>query len=726
MKNNNQPKHKQALRVVLSASIICAGLLSAWFVLPKPKASAAYTTTALLMVHGFSDTCSGAFETPDNTNSQPNDDDTAHFLVNHGWNSVVEVGYYNNDDTDPSTQHPYCASYSPTQGEGSGINIQSYSSTYCTQIPTSGNGTTDDSIRHLACLFAWYVYQSFTSQGTSVEVLAHSMGGLIVRDAIGESGQGSCDLSLQTCNGGFPYYRLDVPVVMTLATPHGGVYGEYYSLAKDIFGDPQELEDMNPNSTTSNFMHLITTTPSLEYPQGTGSNGTKWYLMAGSVHCNPASLSTGSITCDVEHHYQNGDFPDGDGIVQADSALSMKADKKILYGVGFCASCNQGYGVLYSADPNTQYSHEANTCFTVPLLIYDPFSGTWTSQTVQRCLSSPYYLNDATPGQNTKAWICQSACAAGANGIGGIDDVHVVDSNGVPMSGQSANFSLSEILSLLPPPPPPPPPTPTPTPTIAPGACPNHPNEANCNNQDYITQGCNAYPQSQVYNDSVVNMTLYYSTNCQANWTKATIVNSGYVLYSVSIQRVGTLAVAPMTLTDFPTNNMTVWHTRMLWAPTSPAISCVKYKNLSTNAVSTTYCTPASPVYTTCKNGPSEAHCNNQDSVQQGCNDYPQGTATSNGDITILLHWSTNCQANWGTASTLVSGLSLVKVVVNRQAVSGGLGAASFNAIPPYTAGASNYYSPMVWSPNNPAQACVYWVNNVTPTIYGPLCTGWH
>lgn len=72
------------------------------------------------------------------------------------------------------------------------------------------NKNTD--IRHLAYHWAWYVSERFTSQDIPIDVVAHSMGGLIVRYAIQRVEDGDPD---------FPS-RLLVEDVVTLGTPHGG------------------------------------------------------------------------------------------------------------------------------------------------------------------------------------------------------------------------------------------------------------------------------------------------------------------------------------------------------------------------------------------------------------------------------------------------------------------------------------------------------------------------
>ena len=76
-----------------------------------------------------------------------------------------------------------------------------------------GHGANTD-IRHLGYHFAWYVYAHYSRAGADqpIDVVAHSMGGLIARYAIAQTQRNHPD---------FPP-RLLVEDVVTLGTPHGG------------------------------------------------------------------------------------------------------------------------------------------------------------------------------------------------------------------------------------------------------------------------------------------------------------------------------------------------------------------------------------------------------------------------------------------------------------------------------------------------------------------------
>jgi len=79
------------------------------------------------------------------------------------------------------------------------------------QVAKADTGTR---IKHVAAAFANYVYDQHTSRGESIEIVAHSMGGLVARVALLGSAKGW---------EGFPKGKLKVDDVVTLATPHKGI-----------------------------------------------------------------------------------------------------------------------------------------------------------------------------------------------------------------------------------------------------------------------------------------------------------------------------------------------------------------------------------------------------------------------------------------------------------------------------------------------------------------------
>lgn len=92
------------------------------------------------------------------------------------------------------------------------VSVIPYGSTSAHHPPSGGVHDRYVSIRHLGYALAWMIYQRYSRYGETVDVAAHSMGGLITRYAVAQVQQG---------NSEFPPY-LHVEDVATLGTPHHG------------------------------------------------------------------------------------------------------------------------------------------------------------------------------------------------------------------------------------------------------------------------------------------------------------------------------------------------------------------------------------------------------------------------------------------------------------------------------------------------------------------------
>ncbi|HEX2038733.1 MAG TPA: hypothetical protein VHF47_03255 [Acidimicrobiales bacterium] len=134
-------------------------------------------------------------------------------------------------------------------------------------------------LEHLGYELAWMIHREFSSRGVTVDVVAHSMGGLITRYALAQVARGHAD---------FPPY-LYVEDIVTLGTPHAGTGWANFCWTT-------QCEQMRPGSSFVNW--LASNAPN---PQGSG--GTDW-------------TAVGSYN---------------DEIVSETSAVSMSASHKVLY-----------------------------------------------------------------------------------------------------------------------------------------------------------------------------------------------------------------------------------------------------------------------------------------------------------------------------------------------------------------------------------------------------------
>ena len=140
----------------------------------------------------------------------------------------------------------------------------------CDAIVGDGQASNARPIQDIARDLANYVYANYTSQGRPVDIVAHSMGGLISRVALLGSAQGW---------EGFPP-KLNVTNVVTLSTPHQGV-------AHPSANDDRQWNQMAPRS---GFMRRL-------HRSGSGlgdawASGTDWSLV-GSKEDKTVSYDSG-------------------------------------------------------------------------------------------------------------------------------------------------------------------------------------------------------------------------------------------------------------------------------------------------------------------------------------------------------------------------------------------------------------------------------------------------
>jgi hypothetical protein len=151
---------------------------------PGPPARADGIRT-LLLVHGY-DMQNDGINCGDYWGKEPTDN----YLHNRGWagtGKVVKLTYYAKDGTN------------------------------CLKIANSSG--LNKPIEDIGADLAWFIYNTYSSRNLPVDVIAHSMGGLVMRTAIAGTANG-----LRTASGRtFPPY-LYVEDVATLSTPHHGTY----------------------------------------------------------------------------------------------------------------------------------------------------------------------------------------------------------------------------------------------------------------------------------------------------------------------------------------------------------------------------------------------------------------------------------------------------------------------------------------------------------------------
>ena len=130
------------------------------------------------------------------------------------------------------------------------------------QYVTGGN-TNETDIRHISYQLAWYLYDTYASKGKTVELVGHSMGGLIIRWALQQ---------IQVRNPVFPPV-LYVQDAVTISAPHLGLKDN----TNNVTWCPSSLQcrQMLPGSSFLNELNTVGN------PQATG--GTDWTVIGGGA-----------------------------------------------------------------------------------------------------------------------------------------------------------------------------------------------------------------------------------------------------------------------------------------------------------------------------------------------------------------------------------------------------------------------------------------------------------
>jgi pimeloyl-ACP methyl ester carboxylesterase len=253
--------------------IALAGALAAAVLgLSVPAATAA--DTQLLLVHGYGSASKGK-----DCNGSTWKDALSYYQEAGGRerSSMSTIGYYEGD--------------SPAD---------------CDVIVGDGQASNDRPIQDIARDLANYIDGAYTSKGQPVDVIGHSMGGLIARVALLGSAQGW---------DGFPS-KLNVSNVVTLSTPHQGV-------ANPSAHDDRQWSQMDPDSAFIERLH--------ERGSGLGdgwASGTDWSLVGShedSTVEHDSGIDKGSYA-DQKYGYQ--DDPEDSGEVDHSAVRTLYGQNK--------------------------------------------------------------------------------------------------------------------------------------------------------------------------------------------------------------------------------------------------------------------------------------------------------------------------------------------------------------------------------------------------------------
>jgi pimeloyl-ACP methyl ester carboxylesterase len=165
----------------------------------------------------------------------------------------------------------------------------------CFRIPNAGNITTG--IDELARDFAWYVYNTYSSKRQPIDVIAHSMGGLVTRAAIA----GTANRRTTQSGRSFPPY-LYIEDVATLSSPYEGARA-LAGVGCDILSPtvPAQCQQMKPGSSfLSSWIHRPAGSR-VGYDNPQSAMGTDWSALGSG---DDWVVATGSaLNVSATYHY---------------------------------------------------------------------------------------------------------------------------------------------------------------------------------------------------------------------------------------------------------------------------------------------------------------------------------------------------------------------------------------------------------------------------------------
>jgi triacylglycerol esterase/lipase EstA (alpha/beta hydrolase family) len=289
------------MRALRTAAVVAATLIASCALAASADARSNNRTKAVYFIHGY--------ENGSDANcSQWNDMESK--FRQWGWTGdFVEIAYYHNDVN--------CNNFVDHHGSHS------------THFPSGhfeGSHTEDARIEHLGYHLAWHIYDHYSSAGHYVDVVAHSMGGLIIRYAIAQ---------VQRNNPQFPPL-LRVEDVVTMGTPHGGA--RFAGLC--IINCNTQVQQMKAGSDL-----LVWLENNAWEPDGTG--GTDWSTFGS----------------------------DDDNQVAADRAVGSDHDRSPIQK--YFGSCHKTWYTTESNIEHTDFLHDTQEGFTATAFAFHNCAGGW-------------------------------------------------------------------------------------------------------------------------------------------------------------------------------------------------------------------------------------------------------------------------------------------------------------------------------------------------------------
>ena len=177
-------------------------------------------------------------------------------------------------------------------------------------------GTYDETLSwvDVGAALSQYIYKNFTSKGIPVDIVSHSMGGMVTRSAIyGASGKAPPFCYLTICDSWSP--PIDVGTAITAGSPHAGSNTSIVNICANLASNQRICKETLPGSNSETWINGTDSNHNIihaeaRYPQG--KFGTQWINIAATdtslVHYPPFPCCENPIS---------------DGVIDTHSAISM-------------------------------------------------------------------------------------------------------------------------------------------------------------------------------------------------------------------------------------------------------------------------------------------------------------------------------------------------------------------------------------------------------------------
>ncbi|GCE28792.1 hypothetical protein KDA_42760 [Dictyobacter alpinus] len=286
---------------------------------------AAYSQTSVVFVHGLN-AGDGLFgSAPNGSEGMPDCQtywsDAANFLASRWGGDFRQLSYYSDEvQSDGSA----CASNGNERNSISHYSADLHDSLYrahCASLGNTNDGTNNESLDHVSCLLAWYLFYNFGQRGWSEVLVGHSMGGLIIRRTM--------QLVQEHAMPWLPPTLGSVTDAITFDTPHNGAIGAPLACGNCVQGqqigwNSRFIRDLGANAQHPN----------------SGTTTTDWTIIGS--HCD----------------YLIGN-----------SALMMSANHKVWYDSSSNGTCYNHGGAIH--DPSLLMDGNASYCDTADPLSHD-------------------------------------------------------------------------------------------------------------------------------------------------------------------------------------------------------------------------------------------------------------------------------------------------------------------------------------------------------------------